>query len=799
MTMADLRYAFRTFVRSPWFTLVSLTMLALGIGVNSALFSVVKSVLVEDLPYRKPNQLVRVWVSNPKQGFDHDVTSMPRLEDWRARSRLFEDFAAFFGSRLAWTGGQEPQQLRGAATTANFFSVMGATTVLGRTFERGEDQPGRPRVVVLSAGFWRRSFGADPTVIGRQLTLSGRSYTVVGVLPPSFQFPMNDLDFWTPLAVDDGLRQNRGIFWLNVVGRLRDGVTLPQAQAEMDAIARALQKEYPIDRNLGVALVGLQNDLTAPLRPALLVLMGAVVLVLLICCANIAGMLTARAANRQRELSIRAALGAGRSRVVRQLLTESMVLFLAGGILGIAVARLCVMALLRLAPPELPQLQSTHLDFAMVAFTLAVSAASGLIFGLRPAFGASRSDLVESLKGGGRNLAGRMNSQRFRRVLMIGEMALAMVLLTGAGLLIRSLQRIGQSPLGFDTRGVSLAQIDLPQTKYPQAAQAARFWQGLVAGLRSTPGIESAAVVSSMLLDRLPNSNVFKIEGRPETIYTPLTTDSVSPEFFSVMKIRLLRGRFFTPDDRADSLPVAIINATTANRYWPNTDPIGKRFTFNLGSAPSWLTIAGVVADTGRAGVDRPVFTESYYPVAQSPGFRMEVVMRADGGVAAAKTALQATLRGLDRDQPVTRFGTLDAAMGARIASRRFTTVLMSLFATAALAMAAVGLYGLIAYLVSQRQREFGVRLALGAQPRDLLRLIVRQVSAMAAVGVGLGLLGALLLSRALDSLLFGIGRFDPASYALAGCELLCICLTAGLLPAIHALRVDPVSTLRAE
>lgn len=798
MSTADLRYTFRTFLRSPGFTLVALATLSLGIGVNSALFSVVKSVLLEALPYGRPEQLVRVWVTNPTQGYDHDVTSFPRLEDWRARSKSIGGFSAFRIGRQILTGLAEPRQLTGALVSPNFLRVMQVRPLLGRDFEEGEDRPESPGVIILSHGLWRREFGADPGILGRQLRLSGLSYTVVGVLPPAFVFPDRNMDFWMPLSASAQARQARGNFSLNVVARLRDGVNIRQAQAEMDNIGKALAREYVDDRNLGVALVGLRDDLTGPIRPALLVLTGAVLCVLLICCANIAGMLTARAASRERELSIRAALGAGRSRVVRQLLTEAIALFLWGGVFGVGVAIVGLRLLLRLAPPELPQLQDTHVDYVMVGLTLVVSALCGLIFGLRPALRASRMDVMDSLKQGGRSLIGRVDSQRFRRTLTVGEMALAMMLLAAAGLLVRSFQSVERVELGFDPQDVSLAQLQLPRTKYSQGATAVDLYDRLLDRLQKSPGVQSAAAVSTLLLRRLPNSTSFAIEGRSETIQVPITTDSVTPGFFSTMKIPLLKGRFFNAQDHAKSPPVAIVNATTAHRYWPGEDPVGKRFTYgDSGPRAQWLTIVGVVADTRRAGVDQPVFTESYTPLAQSPSLGMQILVRASPG--AARTAIAGALHELDREQPLGSVISLQTALGDRVASRRFTTLLMMLFAATALTIAGVGIYGLISYLVTQRRQEFGVRVALGAQAADVMRLVVGGVMAMAGVGLALGLAGALLLSRGLEGLLFGIGRFDPRSYAVAAAGLLLVCLAAAVSPVVRALRVDPLTALREE
>jgi putative ABC transport system permease protein len=797
MLTSDLSYAFRIFRRSPGFTALAIATLALGMGVSAALFSVVKSVLYGTLPYDKPDQLVRVWIRNPKQGFDHDISNLPRLEDWR-RAASFQGVAGFTSAKLILTGGAEPVQLRGAQVTADFFRVMGVRPQFGQDFDAGDDQQGRPRKLVISHELWLRQFGADPAVVGRQLELSGRSYEVTGVAPPLIRFPQRDVDFWTPLVVDDRARQDRGAFWLNVVGHLRDGTTLRQAQSEMDALSRALAAQHPEDRDLaGVALVSLRDDLTGPIRTALAVLSGAVIFILLICCANIAGMLSARAGTRSSELAIRTVLGAGRSRVVRQLLTEAVLLFFIGGIAGIAAGYGGVAVLLHLVPPELPQLQDTRLDLTVAGLALAASTAAGLLFGLLPALQASQQDLASSIREGGRGLAGHGHSRRFRSVLIAGEMALAVILFTGACLLIRSLERVQQVSLGFDPRDVALAEVQLPFARYNSAAKMRELYDGVLEHLRHTSGIKSAAAISNFFLGRLPNSGSFSIEGRPERIDMPLTTDAISPDFFSAMKIPLLRGRFFDEGDRADTVPVIMVNRTTADHYWPNGDPLGKRITFEdpNNAKARWYTIVGVVADTRRAGADRPVFTESYHPLVQEPSITMQIVIRGSG----ARAALQAALHAVDPGQTVDRFVSLDAALGDQLASRRFTTFLLSLFAATALVITGVGLYGLVSYLVTQRSREFGVRVALGAQPRTILWIVVSQVGRLAACGLIAGTVGALGLGRLIDSLLFGVTRFDPGSYFAAAAGLLLIALAAALSPAVRAVGTSPMTSLRAE
>jgi putative ABC transport system permease protein len=675
---------------------------------------------------------------------------------------------------------------------------MGVRPPYGRDFDAGDDQEGRPRKIVISHEFWLRHFGGDPAVVGRQLELSNDSYEVTGVAPPSIRFPERDLDFWTPLVVDDRTRQSRGGFWLNVVGRLRDGITLRQGQSDMDALSHALAAEHAEDRDLaGVVLVSLRDDLTGPIQPALAVLSGAVLFILLICCANIAGMLSARAATRSSELGIRTVLGAGRSRVVRQLLTEAMLLFFIGGAVGIAVGYGGVTLLLRLVPPELPQLQDARLDLSVAALALVASMAAGLLFGLLPALNASQSDLASGIREGARGVAGHLDSRRFRSVLIVGQMALAMILFTGACLLIRSFERVQHVSLGYDPRDVALAQVQLPSARYGSDPKIVGFYARMLERLRHSPGIKSAAGITNFFLGRLPESSSFSIEGRPNRIAMPLTTDAVTPEFFSAMKIPLVHGRFFDDHDRADSLPVVILNQVTADRYWPGGDPLGKRITFDAPNSPDarWYTIVGVVANTRRAGADRPVFTESYQPFAQAPSLAMKIVVRGSG----ARAALQAAMHAVDPGQPVSWFARLETALGDQMASRRFTTFLLLLFAITAMVITGVGLYGLVAYLVTQRRREFGIRMALGAQSCNVLWLVLSRVGHLAGYGLIAGTIGALALGRLIESLLFGVTRFDPGSYFAAGAGLLLVALAAALSPAVRAVGTSPMISLRAE
>ena len=802
LMLNDVRYACRTLRHAKWFTLTALITLALGIGVNTAIFSVVETLLLRQLPYRDPDRIVMVWVKNPEQGFDHDITSYPRLEDWRAQSRTMEAFAAYSGALHVLTGSDDPEQVRGARVTADFFRVMGAAPAVGNGFFPGDDEFGRPRKAVLSHGLWARRFGADPGILGRTIRMDGQSYTVVGVMPSTFRYPTRDTDVWEPLGVDPELRRQRSTFWLTTVARLKPGVTIAQARQDMDAISRRLARQYTEDRSLGVDLVRLKDELTATTRPALLVLTAAVAFVLLIACANVAGMLIARASDRQREIALRAALGAGRGRVIRQLLTEAMVLFITGGALGFALAAAGVRAVVRLAPPALTQIRDVEVDWTVALYAIGLAAVTGLVFGAGPAFQAARRDQADAIRGGSPRIGGRRGAARFRTGLLAAQVALAFVLLTGAALFLRSFAAMQAVDLGFDPRGVVAARISLSRAKYDNATKIVAFYEALTERLRAAPDVESAAGITSFLLSRLPNSAGFQIEGRTEDIITPLTYDTVTPGFFRTMKIPLLRGRFFTDADGNTSQPVTIINQTTAKKYWPHEDPVGKRIRFGAGAdnKSPWMTIVGVVADTKRAGLDVPVFTESYEPMRQAASGRLAVLVRPrTDAYAGIGPAIRAAVREIDPQQPVPTIAPLQSMLDETVADRRFNTLLVTVFAVTALLLAAVGVYGLLAYLIAQQHREIGIRIALGASAKAILQAVGGRAIAAACVGGLAGVVLSVAVSRAIAGLLFGIAPLDAVSYGAAACVLAAVVLAAAAFPLRRALKVDPAVSLRAE
>jgi predicted permease len=790
----DLRLALRLIGRERWFATVAIGAVAIGIALSTAVFSAGKSLLVDVLPYREAERAAMVWVTNPRQGYDRDVTSYPRLLAWRERSQLIETFAGYAFRQAVLTGIGDPEQLRVVRATPEFFHVVYTEPIVGRLFAATEDQAA---VVVLSHGLWQRKFGGQRSAVGQTLRLDSVPYTIIGVLPESFQFPERDLDAWVPLQPSPEERSS-GAFWLETVGRLKPGVSLPQAQQEMTAIAARLGAERPEDRELGVALVGLRDEIAGPFKPALVMLTAAVLGVLAIACVNVAGMLTARGAARRREVAIRTALGASRRRVLRQLLTEAVLLFVLGGALGVALGSVLLRLLVRGAPPTLSWLRDVSLDGPMVAGALGMAALTGVLFGVLPSWKGAGADVVEVVASGVKGAGRGGLSQRFRWTLVVSQIAIATIVVSAASLSLASLVHAQRVDLGFEPGNALTARVQLPPTKYPEAAARQQFFYRLLERVRAVPGVTGAAAGSSVL--GRSSSSSFRIEGRPERIQQPLRFDIITPDFFRVLQVPLLRGRFFSDRDRADTQRVAIINETTANTHWPNEDPLGKRFKFgDPDDDDPWLTVVGVVADTRRAGVDRPVVTESYHPYMQQDSRSMTVLVRSVGAPATIAPALRAAVRELDPDQPLARVAPLDELIGTQTAARRFSTWLLGSFGIAAVALTAIGLYGLLAYLVALRRHEMAVRLAIGGTPKHVLGLVVRQVSCVVGIGISLGLAGALTAARSMRSLLFGIEPWDPLSQTATIVALGLVAVAAAWIPTRRAMRVDPAIVLRTE
>ena len=789
MLAQDLRFALRLMGRERWFAAVAMGTVALGIALPTAVFSAGKSLLVDALPYREAERAAMVWVTNPRQARDRDVTSYPRLLAWRERSQLIEAFAAYTYRRAIVTGGADPEQLVVVRATPEFFQVVRSEPVAGRLFAATEEDAA---VVVLGHGLWQRRFGGQRNAVGQTLRLDSVPYTIIGVLPPSFQFPARDLDAWVPLRPTPGDRQSSA-FWLETVARLKPGVPLAQAQQEMTAIAAQLGTERPDDRELGVTLVGLRDEIAAPFTPALVMLTAAVLGVLAIACVNVAGMLTARGAARRREVAIRTALGASRRRVVRQLLTEAVVLFVLGGVLGVTLASVLLRLLVGVAPPTLSWLGDVSLDGPMLAVALGTAALTGVLFGVLPSWRGAGADVVEVVGGGVKGASRGGLSQPFRWTLVVSQIAIATTVVSAASLSLASLVHAQRVDLGFEPRQVMSARVELPRAKYPDAGARQQFFDRLLERARALPSVSGAAA-GSVVLGRSSSSS-FAIEGRPEWIQQPLTFDIITPDFFQVLQVPLLRGRVFSDRDTVDAPLVAIINETAAKTHWPNADPLGKRFTFG---GDRWMTIVGVVADTRRFGVDLSVRTESYQPYTQNPG-SMTVLLRTAGEPAAIVPALRAVVRELDPEQPLARVAQLDDLIDNQTAARRFNTWLLGAFGAAAITLTAIGLYSLLAYVVALRRHEIAVRLAIGGTPSHVLRLIVRHVSLVVGIGMIVGLAGALTAARSMRTLLFGIEPWDLMSQSVTIAVLAGVAIGAAWIPVRRAMRVDPAGVLRGD
>ncbi|HXG67845.1 MAG TPA: ABC transporter permease [Blastocatellia bacterium] len=795
----DIRYGFRMLLKSPGFTLVAVIALALGIGVNTAIFSVVNTVLLRPLPYREPDRLLALQEQHAVKHSEMPV-SPGNFVEWEKQNTTFEKLAAYRTTSHILTGIGEPQRLRGARVSAGTFTMLGINPLQGRDFMDEEDLPGKGNVALISHGLWQRLFGGNPNIMGQALTLDGNSFTVIGVMPQTLKFPDAETEIWVPTAFSEQERQARGAKMLSVIGRLKPGVTRGQAQAEMEAITARLAEQYPENSNFGAKITPLLEYAVGDLRPTLLVLLGAVLFVLLIACANVANLMLARAATRQKEIAIRTALGAGRGQIVRQLLTESLLLAMIGGGAGVLLAVWGVDALLALAPEDLPRINEVAIDGSTLAFTFALTLLTGLGFGLAPALQASKPDLNETLKDAGRGSSGGVHRARVRNALVVAEVALALVLLVGGGLLIRSFIQLQQVKPGFNTENALVVNMSLPQRKYPQGQQAVNFYDQLMRNLSTLPGVQ--AVGGSGVFPFVNEAVLgFYVQGEPRSAGGDMPTTnyfSVSPDYFRAMGIPLLKGRVFTETDRQDTTPVAVINETFAKRYFPDEDPIGKRIHVTNGPEV-FREVVGVVGDVKQYGLARETNAQFYEPFAQQPRPGFTIVLRAGSDPTALSGAVRARVQELDKDQPVTSIQTVEEILRESVAQERFSMLLLGIFAALALVLAAVGLYGVISYSVTQRTHEIGIRMALGASRGDVLKLVIGQGMVMALAGVGIGLAGAFALTRLMSGMLFGVSATDPITFAVISMLLTGVALAASYLPARRALKVDPMVALRYE
>jgi len=810
----DLRYGARMLLKKPGFTVIAVITLALGIGANTAIFSVVNAVLLRPLPYAEPGRLVALWESNAKRSESREAISYPNFFDWRAQGKSFERVASFYTNNMALTGVATPVNLSSAVVSPDLFATLGVKPQLGRWFVAEEEKPGI-RAAIINHGLWRRQFGGDPNIVGRALTLNGKQFNVVGVMPAGFQFPIEaePIEVWVTSSIDGektdpkepSLIEQRGAHYLQAVGRLKPGVTLEQAQAEMDVIGANLEKQYP-DSNTrrGVKLIPYHDDLMSDYSEALWLILGAVGCVLLIACANVANLLLARSTARYREMAVRAALGANRWRVIRQLLTESLLLSLGGGLLGLLLAWWGTAALVRLIPEDVPRLTEININGRVFGFTLLVSVVTGVVFGLAPALQASKIELTEAMKEGSRSAGAGGGRGRLRSALVIAEIAIALVVLIGAGLLLQTFRRLQQVDLGFDTHNVLTATVELPDARYPKPEQVTAFYQTLCERVKALPGVEWVSAVVPQPLSGDTMTLSFDIEGRniPKGERPSSHFRSISLDYFNVMKIPLLAGRAFTERDDAQSPGVVIVNETFAKRHFPNESPIGKHVKpgISLEGEPVWREIVGVVKDVKhRQSLGRDYEPEYYLPHAQMPINSMNLVVRATNDPRSLAGGIQREVQSLDRDIPVFRIKTLEQYLGVAVAQPKFNALLLSLFAGLALLLTAIGLYGVMAYSVVQRAQEIGLRIALGAQTGDVLKMVLRQGLKLTALGLGIGLATAYALTRYIQSLLFGVKATDPLTFAAIALLLIAVALVACWAPARRATKVDPMIALRCE
>jgi putative ABC transport system permease protein len=797
----DLKYACRVLLRQPGITFIAVLTLALGIGANTAIFSAVNAILLRPLPYEDPDRLMTLWEKRPAEGVEDNVVSPADFLDWAQMNTTFEHIAAMTSTTVDLTGNGEPERLFAGVVSPPFFDVLGIRPMLGRGFRPDEAVAGKPRVAIFSHSLWTSRFGADPSVVGRTVMLNGVGVEVVGVLPASFEFPDESLDIWTPLVLEGTPQpQSRTSHQLLVYGRLKPGITREQARTDMERVGALLAAQYPAaNRTHTVSVIPLDERLKQPVRGSLLMLFGAVGFVLLIACVNVANILLARSAGRRREMAVRSAVGAGRSRLVGQVLTESLVLAAIGGAAALVVAWWAIEGLKQLAPASLAIVNRGHLRLEprVLAFTAVISLATGLLFGLLPAWQLASQDAGTSLKEGGRSPGGVRRGVRI--ALVVSEIALASLLLVAAGLTLRSFQSVLKEPAGFRLDRALTLGVSLPGARYRTSEERYRTFTTIQQRLGALPGVRTVGITNALPLGGRDGRQGVTIEGREPTPDTPTRAHmrTISPEYFRAMGIHLLAGRAFTDQDDATGIPsVVIVNDTMAKRYWPGASPIGKRVKLNGANDP-WMEVIGVIADVRHWGLDARVNPELYFTMRSGDGQAVTFVLDADVDPASLAPAVREQVRAIDPNLPLPNLRTMADVAAASVASRRAGMLLIAVFGGLALLLAAAGIHGVMSHLVALRTGEIGVRMTLGARPSSVMGLILREGTLQAIVGLAIGLTGGVLVMRTFGSMLYGVHPFDPLTLGVVAIALLVTALAACAVPARRAMRVDPVTALR--
>ena len=801
---SDIRYAIRNLLRRPGFTIIAVVTLALGIGANTAIFSAINALLLKPLPFPELDRVVAIWDKQPSKGVMHNEVTMANYLDWQAQSHSFEQLAIYSWFNGNLTGGDTPERVQGFAVSPNFLDAIGIKPVLGRNFSPEENQPGKDEVVIISYSLWQRRFGGDPNILNKTITINRFVRRIIGVMPERFNYP-RDGEIYAPLTMTPELMKKRDFHSYYVIGRLKPGVSIESSQAEISNIMARLEQQYP-ETNTGWSstVFPIVADTVRSYDTALWVMMGAVGFVLLIACANVANLMLARASGRQKEIALRAALGASRWRIVRQLLTESVIVALIGGVLGILVGFWAIDALRAANPADAassaPGWYQLGINLPVLAFTLGLSVFCGLVFGLAPALQISKPNLNESLKEGSRQTSGA--SHRLRSSLVVFEVAISLVLLVGAGLLARSFLWLVKTNPGFDPNNVLTMSLILPGVKYKEEPQRAAFYADLLQRVKAQPGVESAAAVNYLPLGGSNSSDSYLVEGEPKP--APGQDNAgryrvCTPGYFSTMRIPILKGRAFTDHDDAGAQPVVIVNETLARRHWPGQDPVGKRIRFDgpLDKAP-WMQIVGVIEDV-KHDLTIPVEPEYYLPHAQDSWHAMTIIARTSGEPSSLAAALRQQVWAIDKDQPVYNVRTMQEVRSKSVAVYSFSSVMLAIFAVLALVLASVGIYGVMAFAVTQRTQEIGIRMALGARALDVMKMVVRHGMKLAVFGIVIGLAGSWLLTRFMEKLLIGVQRTDLLTFSVVPLCLLVAALVACYLPARRATKVDPLEALRYE